>query len=138
MGTGRTWLWALWLILFISLFFIGLSGGRNWRSRLAWMVVVLLLTSLAIYIATGQVYSHIGEPQLEEVMPDPSEYEGIEAVLVEKGNEVVKNASSGFVSGIQRKTLYMMIGSGVILLGVIGWSMVSRRQETEESTENVT
>jgi len=138
MGTGRTWLWALWLILFISLFFIGLSGGRNWRSRLAWMVVVLLLTSLAIYIATGQVYSHIGEPQLEEVMPDPSEYEGIEAVLVKKGNEVVKNASSGFVSGIQRKTLYMMIGSGVILLGVIGWSMVSRRQETEESTENVT
>ncbi len=137
-GTGRDWLWTLWLIPFISLFFIGFSGGRNWRSRLAWMVVALLLTSLAIYIATGQAYSNIGEPQLEEIMADPSEYEGVEALMVEKGNELIKNASSGFVSGIQSKTVYMMIGSGVILLGVIGWSVVSRRRETEESIENTT
>ena len=137
-GIGKTWLWTLWLIPFISLFFIGFSGGRNWRSRLAWMVVVLLLTSLAIYIATGQAYSNIGEPQLEEIMPDPSEYEGVEALMVEKGNEMIKNASSGFVSGIQSKTLYMMIASGVVLMGVIGWSVVSRRRETEESIENTT
>ncbi|TET76009.1 MAG: hypothetical protein E3J42_02360 [Dehalococcoidia bacterium] len=137
-GIGRTWLWTLWLIPFISLLFIGFSGGRNWRSRLAWVVVVLLLTSLAIYIATGQAYSNVGEPQLEEVMPDPSEYEGVEALMVEKGNEMIKNASSGFVSGIRSKTLYMMIASGVILLGVIGWSVASRRRETEESIENTT
>ena len=137
-GIGRTWLWTLWLIPFISLFFIGFSGGRNWRSRLAWVVVVLLLTSLAIYIATGQAYSNVGEPQLEEVMPDPSEYEGVEALMVEKGNEMIKNASSGFVSGIRSKTLYMMIASGVVLLGVIGWSVASRRRETEESIENTT
>jgi len=137
MGTGRTWLWAFWLIPFISLFFIGLWGGHNWRSRLTWMVVVLLLTSLAIYIAAGQTYTHIGEPQLEEIMADPLEYEGVEALMVEKGNEMIKNASSGFVSGIQSKTLYMMIGSGVILLGIIGWSVADRRKE-RELTENTT
>jgi len=136
-GTGRTWLWTLWLIPFLPLILIGFSGGRNWRSRLAWMVVVLLLTSLAIYIAAGQTYSHIGEPQLEEIMADPLEYEGVEALMVEKGNEVIKNASSGFVSGIQSKTLYMMIASGVTLLGISGWYVASRRKE-RESTENTT
>jgi len=137
-GIGRTWLWTLWLLPFISLIFIGLSGGRNWRSRLAWMVVVLLLTSLAIHIATWQTYSNIGEPGLEEIMPNPLEYEGVERLMLEKGNEMIENASSSFVSGIQRKTLYMMIGSGVILLGVIGWSVVSSRRTRRESTENTT
>ncbi len=137
-GTGRDWLWTLWLIPFISLFFIGFSGGRNWRSRLAWMAVVLLLTSLAIYIAAGQAYANIGEPRLEEIMADPSEYEGVEALMVEKGNELIKNSSSGFVSGIQSKTIYMMIASGVVVMGVIGWSVVSRRRQTEESIENTT
>ena len=136
-GTGRTWLWAFWLIPFISLFVIGLSGGRNWRSRLVWMAAVLLLTALAIYIAAGQTYSHIGEPQLEEIMADPLEYERVEALMVEKGNEMIKNASSGFVSGIQSKTLYMMIASGVTLLGISGWYVASRRKE-RESTENTT
>lgn len=137
MGIGRTWLWAFWLIPFIFLFVIGFSGGRDWRSRLTWMVVVLLLTALAIYIATGQTYSHIGEPQLEEIMADPLEYERVEALMVEKGNELIKNASSGFVSGIQSKTLYMMIASGVTLLGISGWYVASRRKE-RESTENTT
>jgi len=130
-GTGRTWLWAFWLIPVLALFFIGLSIGNNWRSRLTWAMVVLFLTALAINIAAWQTYTHIGEPQLEEIMPDPLEYEGVEALMVEKGNEMIKNASNGFVSGIQSKTLYMMISSGVVLLGIIGWNVAEQRKERE-------
>ena len=50
--------------------------------------------------------------------------------MAEKGNEMIENAASGFVSGIQSKALYMMIGSAVILVGVIGWSLARRRDET--------
>jgi hypothetical protein len=134
-GTGRTWLWAFWLIPVLALFFIGLSIGNNWRSRLTWAMVVLFLTALAINIAAWQTYTHIGEPQLEEIMPDPLEYEGVEALMVEKGNEMIKNASDGFVSGIQSKTLYMMISSGVVLLGIIGWNVAEQRKEREPAED---
>jgi len=134
-GTGRTWLWAFWLIPVLALFFIGLSIGNNWRSRLTWAMVVLFLTALAINIAAWQTYTHIGEPQLEEIMPDPLEYEGVEALMVEKGNEMIKNASNGFVSGIQSKTLYMMISSGVVLLGIIGWNVAEQRKEREPAED---
>ena len=134
-GTGRTWLWALWLLPVLALFFIGLSIGHNWRSRLTWAMVVLFLTALAINIAAWQTYTHIGEPQLEEIMPDPLEYEGVEALMVEKGNEMIKNASNGFVSGIQSKTLYMMISSGVVLLGIIGWNVAEQRKEREPAED---
>jgi hypothetical protein len=134
-GTGRTWLWAFWLIPVLALFFIGLSIGNNWRSRLTWAMVVLFLTALAINIAAWQTYTHIGEPQLEEIMPDPLEYEGVEALMVEKGNEMIKNASNDFVSGIQSKTLYMMISSGVVLLGIIGWNVAEQRKEREPAED---
>ena len=126
--TARAWLWAFWLIAFVLLFFIGLLGGRCWRTRLVWALVVLLFTSLTICIATGLIYSRLVEPRTQEIMLDPSQYEGVAAIIVEKGNEVIENVLSGFAQGIKTKALYMIVGSGVCLLGVIGWSEVSRRK----------
>jgi hypothetical protein len=40
----RTWLWALWLVPVLLLIAIGLLGGRNWRSKLAWALAVLFIT----------------------------------------------------------------------------------------------
>jgi hypothetical protein len=127
-ATGRTWLWTLWLIPFLLLLCIGLLGGRSWTSRLAWALAVLLLTSLTFYIVTAVTYSRVAEPRIEEAI-DTSEYEGVEAVLAEKGKEVIENASSSFVSGIKGKTLWMMIGSGVVLLAVTGWGAAGQRRE---------
>jgi hypothetical protein len=127
-GTGRTWLWALWLIPLIFLIAIGFLGGRSWKSRLAWALAVLFITSLTVYIATVVAYAAVGEPELQEIMLDPSEYEGIEAVMAEKGNEMIENVASGFVSGLKSRALYMTIGSAVVLLGVITWSVISRRR----------
>lgn len=128
-GTARTWMWALWLVPVILLIAIGFLGGRNWKSRLAWALAVLFITSLAGYIAVGLTYSNIGEPRIQELMLDPSEYEGVMAVVAEKGNELIENAFDSFASGIESKALYIMIGSAVVLLGDIGWSVVSRQHK---------
>lgn len=122
--TARTWLWALWLIPFAFLVIIALLCGRNWTSRLAWGLAVLFVTSLAIYIAVTVAYSHAGEPRLETGILDPSQYEGVKAIMVEKGNEIIQNTASAFASGIKNTTLYFMIGSGVVLLGLIVWRVV--------------
>jgi len=129
-ATGRTWLWTLWLIPFVILLFIGLLGGRNWRSRLLWALAVLLVSSLAVYIATAVIYSRVVQPRVEDVI-DVSEYEGVDAVLAEKGNEVIENVASVFASGIKGKTLWMMVGSGVVLLAVIGWGMLGQQRQEE-------
>jgi len=136
-ATGRTWLWTLWLIPFIILLFIGLLGGRNWRSRLIWALMVLLVSSLAVYSATAVIYSHVVEPRVQGII-DVSEYEGVDAVLAEKGGEVIENVVSVFASGIKGKTLWMMVGSGVVLLAVIGWGMLGGqyREESKNRLRN--
>jgi hypothetical protein len=134
-GTARAWLWAFWLIAVVLLIFIGLLGGRCWRTRLAWALVVLLFTSLIIYVAIGLIYSRLGEPRTQGIMLDPSQYEGVAAVVVEKGNEVIDNilngpnGLSGFVQGIKNKALYITAGSGVCLLGIVGWGELRRRKD---------
>jgi DNA-binding ferritin-like protein (Dps family) len=134
-GTARAWLWALWLIAVVLLIFIGLLGGRCWRTRLVWALAVLFFTSLVIYIATGVVYSRVEEPITQGLTLDPSHYGGLAAVVVEKGNEIIENVLhgsdgvSGFTQGIKTKALYIMITSGVCLLGIACWSELRRRMD---------
>ena len=128
-GTGRTWLWTLWLIPVILLIAIGFLGGRSWRGRLAWALAALFIGSLVAYVATVVTYSSVGEPQIQELMLNPSEYEGVMAVMAEKGNELIENAFDSFASSVTSKALYIMIGSAVPLVGVIGWSLVSQRRK---------
>ena len=127
-GTARTWLWVAWLIFFLLLLFIGLLGGRNWRSRLVWIFVTLFILSLTFYLTIGLTYSMLGDPKIDEIKLDPAEYEGVAALVVEKGDEVIDNIFDDFVSGMKGKTLYMMVGSGVALLGITAWSIVGSRR----------
>lgn len=125
----RSWLWTLWLIPFALLVFIGLLGGRHWASKLAWGLTVLFITSLAIYIGTSVVYSHVGEPRLEKGMLDLSDYQGVGVVMAEKGNEIIHNLIGAFASGIKNMTLYFTIGSGVVLVGLFIWRVVLPRTQ---------
>jgi len=126
-ATARTWLWALWLIPFAFLVLIALLCGRNWISRLAWGLGVLFITSLVIYIAVTVTYSHVAEPRLAQELFHPSEYQGVSAVMAEKGNEVIRNVAGAFASGIEWMAIYSMIGSGVVLLGLVIWRIVLPR-----------
>jgi hypothetical protein len=126
-NTARTWLWTIWLIPFAFLVIIALLCGRNWISKLVWGLAVLFVTSLAIYIAVTVTYSHVAEPRLATGVLETSQYEGVEAIMVEKGNEVIHNVASAFASGIEWMTIYSMIGSGVVLLGLVIWRIVLPR-----------
>jgi hypothetical protein len=125
--TGTTWLWALWLLLFVFLIPIAILCGRNWISRLGWGLAVLFVTSLIIYIAVSVTYSHVAAPRLENGVLDPAQYEGVGAVMAEKGNEIIQNVASAFAWGVERTAIYSMIGSGVVLLGLIVWRVVLPR-----------
>ncbi len=138
LGTARTWLWAIWLAPILVLLYVGLLGGRNWRSRLAWALVPLFLTSLTVFVAVAVSYPSLGEPRLEEALVQPSEFEGFKATMVEKGNEVLVDVVNSFLSGIQTKTVYMMIGSGVILLGIVILTVVRSRREPVIAVPTVT
>jgi len=126
-NTARTWLWALWLIPFAFLIIIALLCGRNWISRLAWGLAVLFVTSLVIYIAVTVTYSHVAGPRLDSGILDTSQYEGVKAIMVEKGNEIIQNVTGAFAWGIERTAIYSMIGSGIVLLGLIVWRVVLPR-----------
>jgi hypothetical protein len=126
-NTARTWLWTIWLIPFAFLIIIALLCGRNWTSKLACGLAVLFITSLVVYIAVTVTYSHFAEPRLAAGVLDISQYEGVKAVMAEKGNEVIHNVANTFVSHIKNMTLYLTIGSGVVLLGLVIWKVVLPR-----------
>lgn len=133
-GTARTWLWVLWLVPILLLVIIGLLCGRSWRGRLVWALAVFILVSATVYITVDRTYAAISEPNIQDIF-DPADYAGVDAVMADKGNEVIENASSGFVSGVKGKALYIMIGSSVGILGVIGWSVLSRRYKPGTSED---
>ena len=129
--TATTWAWAVWLLLFLVLIPVAFLCGRSWISRLVWGLGVLFVTSLAVYIAVAVTYAHAGEPRLTQELFHPSEYQGVAAVMAEKGNEVIRNVAGSFASGIEWMAIYSMIGSGVVLLGLAIWKVVLPRVRTK-------
>jgi hypothetical protein len=124
----RTWLWALWLVPILLLIAIGLLGGRNWRSKLAWALAVLFITCLVAFIALAVIQSNVIDEHAQTLIGDPSTEEGVALVTTELGNEISYNSISTFVSGIKSNALYIMIGSGVVLLGIIVWTVLEPRR----------
>jgi hypothetical protein len=124
----RSWLWALWLVPILLLIAIGLLGGRNWRSKLAWALAVLFITCLVVFIALAVIQSNVIDEHAQSLIGDPSTEEGVELVTTEMGNEISYNSISTFVWGIQSNTLYMMIASGIVLLGIIVWTVLEPRR----------
>jgi len=123
-NSASTWLWALWLIPFAVLILIALLCGRSWINRAFWGLGILFVTALAIYIAVTVTYSHVVEPRLAQEIFHPTDYQGVSAVMAEKGNEVILNVAGAFASGIEWMTIYTMIGSGVVMLGLVIWRVV--------------
>jgi len=124
----RTWLWALWLIPVLLLVGIAFLGGRSWRTRLIWALAVLLLTCLVVFIAVAVVQSRVIDEHARTLVGDPVELQGAELAMTEKGNEIAYDSVSSLATGLQNKALYIVIGSGVVLLGIIVWMVVEWRR----------
>lgn len=129
----RTWLWGLWILPLLTLISIAFLGGRSWWGRAAWALSILFFVSLIIFVAINPLYGNFGEPQINNLVEDPAQYEGIQATLIEKGNEMIHNAIDTFISGIARKALYFMIVSGLLLLGIFTWTVIRPWYQTRSS-----
>lgn len=125
-NTVRTWLWVLWLVPLILLLCTGLLIARSLKGKLLWFLGLLFVIFLIFYIASGVGYSHFAKPEIQKILPNPADYKGVEAIMIDKVDEVANNVLSSFVSGIQSMALYTMIGSGVVFLGISAWSIVGR------------
>jgi len=132
--TARTWLWALWLIPLLLLFFIGLLGGRSWKTKLIWALAVLFATCLVIFIAIALIQTNVVDQHAQSLIGNPaSKHTAVEMVMTQKGNEIAYNAISSFASGMQNKALCITIFSGVLILGVIAWTMIQSRRDRASS-----
>ncbi len=125
----RAWLWAFWLIPLLLLVAIGLLGGRNWRSRLAGPLVILLVTCLGVYIALTVVQARVIDPRADRFLDDPVQFQGTERAVVELGNDLSYNTISSLTSGTERMALYIMIGSAVLIAALVVYTILWRRRQ---------
>jgi len=128
-SVGRSLIWVLWVLPFLVLIGIGFLGGRGWKTRAAGPLVILFLVSLVMFLGVMLVWGQWGQAELQNAMPDPSQYSGIKAVALDKAGEVAVDAVGIFLGDMQDMYVYMMIASGVGIVGVGVWWLVSSRNK---------
>jgi hypothetical protein len=130
-SVGRSLLWVLWLVPFLLLVGIGFLGGRGWKTRAAGPLVILFFVSLVMFLGVMLTWGQWGEVEMRNALPNPSEHQGVEAVMLEKADDVALNAADSFVNNMQDTYMYMMIASGVGLAGVGVWWILSARNKKD-------
>jgi hypothetical protein len=114
-NTVKTWIWALWLVPIILVLCAGLLIARNLKNKLLWFLGIMFVIFFIFYIGAIIGYFTTGEPEFA----DPADYQGFDAVMVEKGNEIGNNVIDTFISGIQNMCLYTWLAAGIIFIVVI-------------------
>ena len=75
------------------------------------------------------VYDSVLPAALDAI--DTSGHQGVEAVMLEKADEVAVDAAGSFVNNMEDICIYMMIASGVGLAGVgVWWAVGSRGKKS--------
>ncbi|MFA5056084.1 MAG: hypothetical protein WC562_07940 [Dehalococcoidia bacterium] len=131
-SVGRSLLWVLWLVPFLLLIGIGFLGGRGWKTRAAGPLVILFFVSLILFLGVMLTWGQWGEAEMRSAI-DTSGYQGVEAVMLEKAEEVAINAADSFVGNMQDMYMYLLIASGVGLAAVGVWWLVSSRSREDAS-----
>ena len=130
-SVGRSLLWVLWLVPFLLLVGIGFLGGRGWKTRAAGPLVILFFVALVMFLGVMLTWGQWGEAEMGNALPNPSEYQGIEAVMLEKADDIALNAAGSFVDNMQNMYMYMMIASGVGLAAVGVWWLIGSRSKKD-------
>jgi hypothetical protein len=132
-SVGRTLLWVLWVVPFVILIGIGFLGGRGWKTRAAGPLVILFFVSLVMFLGVMLTWSQWGESEIHDAI-NTSGHQGVEAVMLEKADEVAIDAAGSFVNNMQDICMYMVIASGVGLVGVgVWWAVASRGKNSVAS-----
>jgi len=70
---------------------------------------------------------------MRDAMPDPAQYQGVEASMWDKTDDVAVDAADSFIGNMQDTYMYMLIASGVGLAAVGVWWLVSSRRRKSVS-----
>jgi ABC-type nickel/cobalt efflux system permease component RcnA len=119
-------LWVLWVVPFVILIGIGFLGGRGWKTRAAGPFVILFFVSLVMFLGVMLTWGQWGEAEMQDAI-DTSGHQGVEAVMLDKADDIAIDAAGSFVNDMQDIYMYMMIASGVGLAGVGVWWVVGSR-----------
>jgi len=125
----RSLLWVFWLVPFLLLIGIGFLGGRGWKTRAAGPLVILFVLSLVMFLGVMLTWGQWGETEMRNAMPDSAQYQGVEAAMWDKSDDVAVDAADSFIGNIQDTYMYMLIASGVGLVAVGVWWLISSRSK---------
>ncbi|MBM3132366.1 MAG: hypothetical protein FJZ95_04950 [Chloroflexi bacterium] len=125
--TLRSWIPLLWLGPIVLLLGIGFLGGRGWRGRTLWALSSLFIVSLIICIGVGITDSKISKERIDREI-DKTDMGKVELVIVEKSVEIADNAASSFASDIRGKMILTMVICGLLVIGVVTWSIIEGRR----------
>lgn len=117
-GLGRSLLFLLFLVPALIAAAIGVLGGRNWGSRLAWAGVAPLLAGLLVASSLGVGIGPAGDA-LKDVIRS---FSG-EPILIEKTVDVGQALVDAFSGPIRTQgTILAAIGLAMVAGGIVGSS----------------
>lgn len=137
LSTARRWLFLAWLVPLLTVGLIGLLGGRNWGSKLAWAAGTLAIASTIAFVASGPVYEAAAKPQLDAALDravtDALEEDGagggaFAKVMAPKMTEMVTRVADSFIAGIRGRALVLLLVAGLGLGGGITWQVLRRHR----------
>jgi hypothetical protein len=125
MAAIRNWSWFLWLVSFATLLVIGMLGGKTWRSKTIYAMVVLLMVSLFVLAVNSVTYSNIVQPainKIKEIEPNEVDLKLSKSLVKAKTIEICHNAYGDFSSRIRNTALFMILVAAIGMAAGIGAS----------------
>jgi TRAP-type C4-dicarboxylate transport system permease small subunit len=123
--------WAVLLAL------IGALGGRNWQGKISWAAGALGISAAILFVASGPVYTSIGQSQIDELRIDIVQDMDSPTMLLaaEKGLDVVQTVADDFLAGIGRSSLILAVVAGMVFAAAQLWPRFVRRTSPAEEAE---
>ncbi len=128
LGLARSLWFLLGLLPLLLLAAVGFLGGRRWRSRAAWAAVLLLFAAGMAYIASGPGYSAFAKPLIDdEIAKAAQDKPGIGLLMVNKSTDIASSVVEEFVSGLEFRSLVLMVVAAAVLVLSTFWSTLFGR-----------
>ena len=123
-GRGNWWIGALIAAVLVAA--VAFLGGRSWRGRVAWAVVVVLVSGAVFAVVAGPVYQSSSEAVFdgirEETAPEPdSQFPNTSVALIDKLLDLVEAVGDEAMGSILRNSLIVVGLSAVALIVLLLW-----------------
>ena len=137
LNRARNLRFLVYILTAVLLALIGVLGGRNWQSKVAWASATLGISAVIVFAASGPVYNSIGQNQIDELRVDIVEDIDSSTTLLaaEKGMDVVQTVADDFLAGIGRSSLMLFVVAGMVFVAALARPKLVRRTSPAEEAE---